>query len=51
VPLRWPQVACCIHTKFNKDWYGRSSDIRVLSQKFEAAMLVLLMGGIYELRR
>jgi hypothetical protein len=40
-----------IHTKFHEDWCRSSSNIKVLSQIWGVVMLVLLMGGIYELRR
>jgi hypothetical protein len=46
-PLKWPQVAYYIRTKFREDWFRRSSNIKVV-QKF---VLVLLMGGIYGARR
>jgi hypothetical protein len=34
-PVRWPQVAWYIHTKFHGDWYRPSKNIKDLSQKFE----------------
>jgi hypothetical protein len=41
-----------IGTKFHEDRYRRSRNIKVLPQNIlEAAMLVLLMGRIYEVRR
>jgi hypothetical protein len=41
-----------ILTKFNKDWYRHPNNIKVWPQKYEGAvMLVLLMEGIYELGR
>jgi hypothetical protein len=33
-----------MHTKLHEDWYRRQSSIK-------AAMLVLLLGGIYDARR
>jgi hypothetical protein len=40
-----------ILTKFHDVLYRRSSIINVISQKFEAVMLVLLMEHIFEGRR
>jgi hypothetical protein len=41
-----------VHTKFQEDWYRRSSNITVLPQQFERLlMLVLLKEGIYDVRR
>jgi hypothetical protein len=47
------QMASCgdIVTKFHNDWYRRQAILKILSQKSEAVMLVLLMGGIYDTRR
>jgi hypothetical protein len=41
-----------IHTKFNVDWFRHSSNIKVKTATIcESAVLVLLTGGIYEVRR
>jgi hypothetical protein len=43
--LKWHDI----HTKFHKDWFKHSSNIKVIiSTISEASMLVLLMGGIYD---
>jgi hypothetical protein len=39
-----------ILTEFHEDCYRRSSNIKVLPQKFETVMLVLLIGRVYEVR-
>jgi hypothetical protein len=41
-----------IHTKFHEDWFRHSDNINVIASKIgEAAVLVLLMGRIYDVRR
>jgi hypothetical protein len=34
--------------KFIEEWCRHSNSIKVMSQKFDSSMLVLLMGGIYD---
>jgi hypothetical protein len=49
MPLRWPQTHD-ICTKFHDDRFRHSSNIKVITSIVcEAAVLVLQMGGIYEL--
>jgi hypothetical protein len=40
-----------IRTKFHENLYRHSSNSKALLQKFERLKLVLLMEGIYEVRR
>jgi hypothetical protein len=43
--LKWHDI----HTKFYQIWFKHSSNIKVITSTIsEAAMLVLLMGGIYD---
>jgi hypothetical protein len=50
-PLRWPQLAWYT-SKFNKDWFGYWCNIKVITSTiWETAVLVLLMGRIYDVRR
>jgi hypothetical protein len=40
-----------MHTKFQKDWFGQSSNIRgITSTVSDNTMLVLLTKGIYDAR-
>jgi hypothetical protein len=46
------EMASDIHTKFNENWFGHSSNIKVITLTIsEAEMLVLLMRGIYDVCR
>jgi hypothetical protein len=48
MPMRWPQ-AHYIHTKFHDHPFRNSSNIKVITSTiWEAVMLVLFRGGIYE---
>jgi hypothetical protein len=48
--LRWPQMAWYAY-KFHEDWFGHSRNIKVItSTVWETAVLVLLMGVIYEVQ-
>jgi hypothetical protein len=41
-----------VHTKFQDDPLGHSSNMKVVTSTiYEATLLVLLMGGIYEVGR
>jgi hypothetical protein len=43
--LRWHDI----HTRIHDNWFRHSSNIKVVTLTIsEAALLVLLMGGIYE---
>jgi hypothetical protein len=45
--LRWHDI----RTKFHDDWFRHSSNVKLItSVVWEAALLVLLMGRIYEVR-
>jgi hypothetical protein len=48
-PLRWTQMAWYTYPIFYEVWFDHSSKIKVITSTiWEAAMLVFLMGGIYE---
>jgi hypothetical protein len=48
-PLTWPQVVWyTLHTKFHEDWHWHSSNVKIFPKIWEASMLVLLMGWIYD---
>jgi hypothetical protein len=51
LPLRWPQEAWYICTKFHDDGFRNSSNINgINSTIWEAIVLVLLMRWIYDVR-
>jgi hypothetical protein len=51
IRLRWPQLAWHIDIKFHDDWFRNSSNIKgITSTIWEAALLILLMRGIYDVR-
>jgi hypothetical protein len=52
MPLRWPQMAWHLYTKFHDDRFRHSSNIKGITLTFwEPIVLVLPMRGIYDVRR
>lgn len=49
--LNWPHVAWYKYTRFYEEWSRHSSNIEVITWRIrEAAVLITLMGRIYEVR-